>query len=151
MSLLLGLRWYDQRQLVSVHVEPPERVTKVPHGGTGTFRGLEWRLLDAREVRKAETAGAVGLHLTLQVKPLDAAGVQELTKSRLTYQVRDPEGRVWSAAGLPPFNGVRPGVTVPVKVMTILPADRANLIALEVLPPTGYRPKGSLPLLRFVR
>lgn len=151
LPLLLGLHWYDQRQLVSIHVDPPKRVTKVAPGATGTFKELEWRLADSREAARNKTGEVVRLKITLQVKPLSEAGVQVLTKSRLTYQLRGRDGRIWSAGGVPPTTPVRPGVTVPVAVTATLPADRMNTVELEVLPARGDRPKGSLPLLRFAR
>lgn len=150
----LTAQWIDHVRQASSSWTRPEKVGVVRFGATGVLGRAEWRMLGrdgAAPLRGHLTpAGAVDLTLVLQVRPLDAQGVKD-TKSA-TFQVRDPQGHVWSAFGDVGEGGdPAVGSVTRVRVTTDVPAKVASTVLLEVRAdsvPAGKK-AGPIRVLRF--
>lgn len=154
LVLLAGLsvvRWIDDVDQVK-RVDPPDQVTVVPHGATGTLGHVQYRLAgrDATAAPKSTTAptGAAKLTLVLNVRPLDAQGVKNA--KIVTYDVRDHSGHIWTATGLPDLDhDPVAGTTAPVTVTAEVPERLLNSVVLEVRQRLGQAGRGSMQVLRF--
>jgi hypothetical protein len=149
----LTAQWIDHVQQASSSWTRPEKVTVVRQGSTGVLGRSQWRMLgrDATAPPRSSLtpAGAVRLTLVLEVRPLDAQGVKDAKAA--AYQVRDPQGHIWSALGVLGI-GKDPiaGSTTRVTVTTDVPVRAASTVLLEVRSGgSDASGKGPIRLLRF--
>lgn len=150
----LFVTWADRVHQASASWTRPEKVDVVRFGATGVLGRAEWRMLgrdgSAPSTGSLTPAGAVHLTLLLQVRPLDAQGVKDAKSA--AYQVRDPQGHIWTAYGS--FAGDRDpavGTATRVTVTTDVPRQAAETVLVEVradAPAPGKRP-GPVRVLRF--
>jgi hypothetical protein len=153
-SVYLTAQWVDDVQQASSTWTRSEKVSVVRFRSTGMLGRAEWRMLgrDATAPLRSRLspAGAVHLTLLLQVRPLDAQGVKD-AKS-ISYQVRDPQGHIWSAFGtFAGGNDPVAGAVTQVTVTTDVPEKAASTVLLEVRAgsaPAGTK-AGPIPVLRF--
>lgn len=149
---LLAVRWIDDSHLAA-SFQPRERVTVVPHGGTGAIGHSRWRVLgrDPRPPPAFEPPpGSAPVALLVQVRALDAAGAKDAMNA--AYQVRDRAGHTWTAEGeFPNAKGPAAGGTAVATVTANVPSSLVSEVVLEVLAvgPLGAPVKGSVQVLRF--
>jgi hypothetical protein len=145
---LLAVYWMDDRKQAA-QWDPQERVTVVARGGTGTLGHVRLRVLgrDATASSAGTTAGAAKITLIVELRALDAKGA----KDSVTYTVRDRDGHVWTALGLP-AGGHDPvvGAATPVKVTADVPVRLTGSVVLEArLGSFGATGHGPTQVLRF--
>jgi hypothetical protein len=153
-SAYLFADWTDHVHQASATWTRPEKVGVVRFGATGVLGRAEWRMLGrdgaAPSAGDLTPAGAVHLTLLLQVRALDAQGVKDAKSA--AYQVRDPQGHIWTAYGS--FAGDKDpaaGKVTRVTVTTDVPRQAASTVLLEVradAPTPGKKP-GPVRVLRF--
>jgi hypothetical protein len=149
---LLIAQWLDRGHNNDIS-KPPDQVTVVPRGGTGTLGHLRMRMF-GRDVsgppRSATTpAGAVQLRLVLEVRPMDAQGAK--VAQFVAYSVRDRAGHVWTAFPLlgDPDNKPAAGVPMQVIVTANLPERLVSSVVLEARQSTGAARPARPQVLRF--
>jgi hypothetical protein len=153
---LLIAQWLD-RGHDNDKAQPPEQVTVVPRGGTGTLGHLRIRLLGrdvTAPVKSATTpAGAVQLRLVIEVRPMDAQAAK--VAQFVAYSVRDRAGHVWSASSLLPNSGSStddkpaPGVPLSATVTANVPERLVSSVVLEARQATMGMARGRPQVLRF--
>jgi hypothetical protein len=154
LVLLIGLsvvRWIDDADQVK-RLDAPEHVTVVPRGGAGALGRVEYRMAgrSATAASKGTTspAGAAKLTLILNVRPLDAQGAKNA--KFVAYDVRDRDGHIWTATGLPDLDhDPVAGTTAPVTVTAEVPARLLNSVVLEVRRGPRAGDDGPVQVLRF--
>ncbi|MFD0691580.1 hypothetical protein [Actinomadura fibrosa] len=165
LPALLSIQWLDETHIVQRNLEPREKATTVPHGGTGELAGAQWRI-EGRQTRApyvstqapgGGSADVTELRLTLAVLPRDAEAAKAVGSYGITYRLSDGDGHEWSAVGLRTGSATgltsdakpRPGAVTRITVTGTVPRSKAGSLRLEVRPPRAQRPTGPLPLLRF--
>ncbi|GAA2615508.1 hypothetical protein SMC26_25075 [Actinomadura fulvescens] len=146
-SLLLSLRWVESQDTVRKAFEPPDKVTSVAGGGSGVLADIEWRVTN-RTVGQAlggKDPEVAELRLTLIARPLGPAGMKTIKGFGIGYRLRDPDDRVWDAAGM-----ARPNAPYQITVRATVPRSKAGSLSLEVQAPRDLKQRGApRPLLRF--
>jgi hypothetical protein len=153
LPVTLGLRWYDDDHTLGHQLRRDEHLVTVPRGASGTLAHAAWRMIGrqvggAQELRDPAPGTAV-LVLALEVRPLDAAGVKQISAGQLTFRLRDRAGHVWTASGTLPDSS-QVGRTARVEVAATVPSDKVTSVVLEVLPSLFVmKPGTDVPVLRF--
>jgi hypothetical protein len=155
LPAFLGLKWMDEADSVQKNLKPPEKVTTVPHGQTGTLADAQWKVV-ARQARAPIAAGTgpqddgtTELQVVLAVRPADAAAAKTIGSYGITYFFTDGDGRMWSATGLA-AGTPRAGAPARLTVRSTVPRTKAAELALLVkAPKASRRPGRPLPSLRF--
>ncbi|MBO2460253.1 hypothetical protein [Actinomadura violacea] len=153
---LLVLKWKDETNSVQKSMKPPEKVTDVPQGATGTLAGAQWKVVGRQTVAPLPLGGAkpkddtvTQLQVVLAVRPDDAAAAKAIGSYGIVYTFTDGDGRSWSATGLT-TGTARPGAVARLTVKGTVPRTRAAALALRVQAPKASRKPGKpLPSLRF--
>jgi hypothetical protein len=149
---LLIAQWLD-RGHDNNKSNPPDQVTVVPRGGTGTLGHLRLRLIgrDVTSPLKSATtpAGAVRLRLVIEIRPMDAQGAK--VAQFVGYSVRDRAGHVWTA--VPSLGGSdnKPVAGVPMQaiISADLPERLVSSVVLEARQSIGAQRPTRVPVLRF--
>ncbi|KAB2362692.1 hypothetical protein [Actinomadura montaniterrae] len=155
LPALLVLKWVDETNSVEKNLKPPEKVTDVPHGATGTLMGARWKVV-ARQATaplsfgtKPKDGTVTQLQVVLAVRPDDAAAAKAIGSYGVVYTFTDGDGRSWSATGLA-AGTPRPGAVARLTVRGTVPRTMAAALALRVQAPKASRKPGTpLPSLRF--
>ncbi|GAA0225965.1 hypothetical protein GCM10009527_022980 [Actinomadura nitritigenes] len=155
LPALLVLKWMDETDSVQKSLKPPEKVTDVPHGATGTLVGAQWKVI-ARQATAPLSFGTkpkddtvTELRVVLAVRPDDAAAAKAIGSYGIVYTFTDGDGRSWSATGLA-AGTARPGAVSRLTVRGTVPRTVAEALALRVQAPKASRKQGTpLPSLRF--
>jgi hypothetical protein len=155
LPAFLVLKWMDETDSVQKNLKPPEKVTDVPHGATGTLMGAQWKVV-ARQATAPPSFGAkprddtvTELQVVLAVRPGDAAAAKAIGSYGVGYTFTDGDGRSWSATGLA-AGTARPGAVSRLTVRGTVPRTVAAALALRVQAPKAARKPGTpLPSLRF--
>lgn len=155
LPALLVLKWMDETDSVQKSLKPPEKVTDVPHGATGTLVGAQWKVI-ARQATAPLSFGTkpkddtvTELRVVLAVRPDDAAAAKAIGSYGIVYTFTDGDGRSWSATGLA-AGTARPGAVGRLTVRGTVPRTVAEALALRVQAPKASRKQGTpLPSLRF--
>ncbi|MER6816312.1 hypothetical protein ABT299_44215 [Spirillospora sp. NPDC000708] len=155
LPALLVLKWMDETDSVEKNLKPPEKVTDVPRGATGTLVGARWKVV-ARQTAAPPSFGTkpkdgtvTELQVVLAVRPDDAAAAKAVGSYGIVYTFTDGDGRSWSATGLA-AGTARPGTVGRVTVRGTVPRTVAVALALRVQAPKASRKQGTpLPSLRF--
>ncbi|QKG24686.1 hypothetical protein [Actinomadura verrucosospora] len=152
---LLVLKWTDETNSVQKSMKPPEKVTDVPQGATGTLAGAQWKVIGRQTVDPPafgtgpKDATATQLQVVLAVRPDDEAAAKAIGSYGVVYTFTDGDGRSWSATGLT-TGTARPGAVARLTVKGTVPRTRAAVLALRVQAPKASRKPGTpLPSLRF--
>jgi hypothetical protein len=151
---LIAVRWVDDSHQAALR-QPPDHVTVLRRGATGTLGHTRWHLLgrDATAPVRDSTlpAGTAKLTLVLRVRALDAQGVKDADST--AYQLTDRAGHVWTALGLLGTEGRREPVAggeTPVTVTATVPERLLNSVALEIRQPTLRATAGApVEVVRF--
>ncbi|MDL4814915.1 hypothetical protein [Actinomadura opuntiae] len=151
----LVLKWTDETHSVQKNLKPPEKVTTVPNGATGTLAGAQWKVA-GRQVRAPLAFGSrpkddtvTELQVVLAVRPDDAAAAKTVGAYGFVYTFTDGGGRSWSATGLT-AGTPQQGAVTRLTVRGTVPRSEAATLALRVqAPKTSRKPGAPLPSLRF--
>ncbi|MEU9025154.1 hypothetical protein [Actinomadura sp. NPDC048394] len=155
LPALLVLKWVDETNSVEKNLKPPEKVTDVPHGATGSLMGAQWKVV-ARQATAPLSFGTkpkddtvTQLQVVLAVRPGDAAAAKAIGSYGVVYTFTDGDGRSWSATGLA-AGTPRAGAVARLTVRGTVPRTMAAALALRVQAPKASRKPGTpLPSLRF--
>ncbi|GAA2168825.1 hypothetical protein [Actinomadura napierensis] len=155
LPAFLVLKWTDETDSMQKNLKPPEKVTTVPNGATGTLAGAQWKAV-ARQARaplafgtKPKDDTVTELQVVLAVRPDDAAAAKTIGSYGFVYTFTDGGGRSWSANGLA-AGTPRPGAVTRLTVRGTVPRTEAAALALRVQAPKTSRKSGKpLPSLRF--
>jgi hypothetical protein len=153
LPVTLGLRWYDDDHTLGHQLRRDERIVTVPRGASGTLAHAAWRMIgrqvgSAQELRDPAPGTAV-LVLALEVRPLDAEGVKQISAGQLTFRLRDRAGHVWTGSGTLPDSS-QVGRAARVEVSATVPSDKVTSVVLDVLPSLlVMKPGTDVPVLRF--
>ena len=155
LPALLVLKWTDETNSVHKNLKPPEKVTDVPRGATGTLAGARWKAI-ARQATAPLSFGTkpkddtvTQLQVVLAVRPDDAAAAKTIGSYGIVYTFTDGGGRSWSATGLA-AGTLRAGTVGRITVRGTVPRTMAAALALRVQAPKASRKQGRpLPSLRF--
>ncbi|MWA04520.1 hypothetical protein F8568_029905 [Actinomadura sp. LD22] len=155
LPAFLVLKWTDETDSVQKSLKPPEKVTDVPQGATGTLMGAQWKVV-ARQATAPPSFGTkpkddtvTQLQVVLAVRPGDAAAAKAIGSYGVGYTFTDGGGRSWSATGLV-AGTPRAGTAGRLTVRGTVPRTLAAALALKVQAPKASRKPGTpLPSLRF--
>jgi hypothetical protein len=155
LPAFLVLKWMDETDSVQKNLKPPEKVMDVPHGGTGTLAGAQWKVVGRQATAppsfgtKPKDDTVAELQVVLAVRPDDAAAAKTIGSYGFVYTFTDGGGRSWSATGLA-AGTLRPGAAGRLTVRGTVPRAVAEALALRVQAPKASRKQGTpLPSLRF--
>jgi hypothetical protein len=148
----IGAHWYDDSHTLLPRLNPGERVTVVPHGGSGAVENVTYRMVGRESKTTPSTYNSGGVQILLDVdrRPADQAAVKAAKAQ--TFRVRDREGHVWDASlweSVP--EDPTAGQTQHVQIQTTVPKNKVSEVVLDVLGNT-YQAKSKkkpLPVLRL--
>jgi len=152
LPLGLGIHWYDDAHTLLPHLNPGEKVTVVPHGGTGTVEHVSYRMVGRESGGEASTDASGGVEMTLDIdrRPLDQQGLKAAKAQ--SFRVRDREGHIWVAVlweSSPSDPAV--GTTQRLQIQATVPKGAVSVVVLDVLG-DNFQAKSTgkpLPVLRM--